>query len=35
MARGLLPFKIDTESRASGMTSLAGLPAYLELTQRA
>jgi len=31
MAQGALPFKYEVEERKSGMTSLAGLPAYLEL----
>jgi len=31
MTQGALPFKYEVEERKSGMTSLAGLPAYLEL----
>ncbi|MBM3157997.1 MAG: IS1380 family transposase [Chloroflexi bacterium] len=31
MAQGVLPFRYENESTASGMTALAGLPAYLEL----
>jgi len=31
MAQGALPFKYEVEERKSGMTCLAGLPAYLEL----
>ena len=31
MAQGLLPYKYEKEKSASGMTSLAGLPIYLDL----
>ncbi|RPI60951.1 MAG: IS1380 family transposase [Planctomycetaceae bacterium] len=31
MPQGLLPFKYDVENKTTGMTALAGLPAYLEL----
>jgi hypothetical protein len=31
MAQGVLPFRYEVEPTASGMTALAGLPAYLEL----
>jgi len=31
MAQGVLPFKYEEEKGPSGMTALAGLPAYLEL----
>ncbi len=33
MAQGVLPFKYEKEKIKSGMTSLAGLPPYLELAQ--
>ena len=29
--QGVLPFRYECESTESGMTALAGLPAYLEL----
>jgi hypothetical protein len=32
MAQGLLPFQYEIEKKAGGMTGLAGLPTYLELT---
>jgi hypothetical protein len=31
MAQGVLPYKIEEEKTTSGMTSLAGLPVYLDL----
>jgi len=31
MAQGVLPFRYEAEPTSSGMTALAGLPAYLEL----
>ena len=31
MAQGVLPFKIEPTEESNGLTSLAGLPAYLEL----
>lgn len=31
MAQGFLPYKYEQENQASGMTSLAGLPIYLDL----
>ena len=31
MPQGVLPFKYDVEHNATGMTALAGLPAYLDL----
>ena len=31
LAQGVLPFRYEVEPTASGMTALAGLPAYLEL----
>src|SRR3990170_2242368 len=31
MAQGVLPFRYESEPTASGMTALAGLPAYLEM----
>jgi hypothetical protein len=31
LAQGVLPFRYEAEPTASGMTALAGLPAYLEL----
>ncbi|MBW2664330.1 MAG: IS1380 family transposase [Deltaproteobacteria bacterium] len=33
MAQGILPFKYETEKNTTGMTALAGLPAYLDLIQ--
>jgi hypothetical protein len=30
MAQGLLPFKIERTEESNGLTSLAGLPGYLE-----
>ena len=33
MAQGLLPFKYETEKDTTGMTALAGLPVYLDLTR--
>jgi hypothetical protein len=33
MAQGILPFKYETEKNTTGMTALAGLPAYLDLAQ--
>ena len=33
MAQGILPFKYETEKSATGMTSLAGLPVYLDLAR--
>lgn len=30
MAQGLLPFQHEIEKRDGGLTSLAGLPAYVE-----
>ena len=35
MAQGLLPFQYQDQNRASGLTALAGLPAYLDLAQAA
>ena len=38
MAQGLLPFQCQQyqdQNRASGLTALAGLPAYLDLAQAA
>ncbi|MFZ2948902.1 MAG: IS1380 family transposase [Desulfuromonadaceae bacterium] len=32
MAQGVLPFKYEAEKKESGMTSLAGLPVYLDLS---
>jgi len=32
IAQGVLPFRYQTEKTACGMTALAGLPAYLELS---
>lgn len=32
IAQGVLPFRYETEKTACGMTALAGLPAYLELS---
>lgn len=31
MAQGILPFKYEAERKTTGMTALAGLPAYLDL----
>jgi len=31
MAQGVLPYKYEQENQTSGMTSLAGLPIYLDL----
>ena len=31
MAQGVLPFQYAEEKRSTGMTALAGLPAYLDL----
>ena len=31
MPQGVLPYKYDVEQKATGMTALAGLPAYLDL----
>ena len=33
MAQGVLPFKWEFEKKTTGMTALAGLPAYLDLIQ--
>ena len=33
MTQGVLPFKYEQEKNNTGMTSLAGLPAYLDLSQ--
>jgi hypothetical protein len=33
MAQGILPFKYESEKKATGMTALGGLPAYLDLAQ--
>ena len=33
MAQGILPFKYETEKKATDMTALGGLPAYLDLAQ--
>jgi hypothetical protein len=33
MAQGILPFKYEAEKKATGMTALAGLPAYLDLAK--
>ena len=33
MAQGILPFKYENERNTTGMTALAGLPAYLDLIQ--
>ncbi len=33
MAQGVLPFQYEQEKNNTGMTSLAGLPAYLDLSQ--
>jgi hypothetical protein len=32
MAQGILPYKYEEDKRAAGMTSVAGLPLYLELS---
>ena len=32
MAQGILPFQYEIEKTPSGMTALAGLPAYLDLS---
>lgn len=34
MAQGLLPFKYEEEKKTTGMTALAGLPLYLDLSQK-
>jgi len=31
MEQGILPFKYEIEKNTTGMTALAGLPAYLDL----
>ena len=33
MTQGVLPYKIEEETTSSGMTALAGLPAYLDLAK--
>jgi hypothetical protein len=33
MAQGVLPFKYESEKIATGLTALAGLPAYLDLAR--
>lgn len=33
MAQGVLPFKYEAEKQTTGMTALAGLPAYLDLAE--
>ena len=33
MAQGVLPFKYESEKKATGLTALGGLPAYLDLAQ--
>jgi hypothetical protein len=33
MAQGVLPFKYEAEKKTTGMTALAGLPAYLDLAK--
>jgi Transposase DDE domain group 1 len=33
MAQGILPFKYESEKKATGMTALGGLPTYLDLAQ--
>ncbi len=33
MAQGILPFKYEVEKKTTGMTALAGLPAYLDLAK--
>jgi hypothetical protein len=33
MSQGILPFKYEAEKKTTGMTALAGLPAYLDLAQ--
>jgi hypothetical protein len=35
MPQGILPFKYKVENKQTGMTALAGLPAYLDLAQAA
>ena len=35
MAQGLLPFQCKEQRSVSGLTALAGLPAYLDLAQAA
>lgn len=35
MAQGVLPFQYQDQNRATGLTALAGLPAYLDLAQAA
>jgi hypothetical protein len=35
MAQGVLPFQYQNQKRVSGLTALAGLPAYLDLAQAA
>lgn len=35
MAQGVLPFQYQDQQRVSGLTALAGLPAYLDLAQAA
>jgi hypothetical protein len=32
MAQGILPYKYEEDKKAAGMTSLAGLPLYLDLS---
>ena len=34
MAQGILPFKYEEEKKSTGMTAVAGLPLYLELSQK-
>lgn len=34
MAQGLVPFKYEEEKTSTGMTALAGLPLYLDLSQK-
>ena len=33
MAQGVLPFKYEAEKKTTGMTALAGLPVYPDLTK--
>jgi len=33
MAQGVLPFKYEAEKKATGLTAIAGLPAYLDLAK--
>jgi len=33
MSQGILPFKYEAEKKTTGMTALAGLPAYLDLSR--